>query len=313
MRIDGRSTQEPSRHRPPAHLVAGVRWAAAGRSGSGSSDLHTRVEPCPEDAGAARVVPPPAATATRPWSTAAPTSSWPAPPTSCATASRAASRSWWPWRHPGWSGCARRSGRTPTGWCCPTWRELGANPARIIPAWQEFVAEHAAPGRRVRGIGEPIWAGRRRRGDRGVAAPRGAAQPGDRPGHPAVADLPLRRRRARGGGAGGGGVQPSRRRAGRRPPRQQELRRGAPRDGHVLDAAARPPARGRRGGLRAGRPRPRPARRRRPRGRCGSGRGARCRPRSGGHRARDEQRPARWRWRRAAVVGGAGVGRRRGP
>ena len=39
--------------------------------------------------------------------------------------------------------------------------DLGANPARIIPAWQEFVSEHAAPGRRVRGIGEPIWAGRR--------------------------------------------------------------------------------------------------------------------------------------------------------
>jgi len=38
--------------------------------------------------------------------------------------------------------------------------ELGANPARIIPAWQEFVVEHAARGRRLRGIGEPIWAGR---------------------------------------------------------------------------------------------------------------------------------------------------------
>jgi anti-sigma regulatory factor (Ser/Thr protein kinase) len=36
---------------------------------------------------------------------------------------------------------------------------LGANPARIIPAWQRFTNEH--PGRQVRGIGEPIWAGRR--------------------------------------------------------------------------------------------------------------------------------------------------------
>ena len=38
--------------------------------------------------------------------------------------------------------------------------ELGANPARIIPAWQEFVDENAASGRPMRGIGEPIWADR---------------------------------------------------------------------------------------------------------------------------------------------------------
>jgi anti-sigma regulatory factor (Ser/Thr protein kinase) len=37
---------------------------------------------------------------------------------------------------------------------------VGANPARIIPAWHEFVSRHAAPGRRMRGIGEPIWKGR---------------------------------------------------------------------------------------------------------------------------------------------------------
>ena len=36
--------------------------------------------------------------------------------------------------------------------------ELGANPARIIPAWQEFVDAHA--GQPTRGIGEPIWADR---------------------------------------------------------------------------------------------------------------------------------------------------------
>src|SRR5438067_833038 len=39
-------------------------------------------------------------------------------------------------------------------------RELGGNPARIIPAWRDFVAEHAAFGRRFRGVGEPIWPGR---------------------------------------------------------------------------------------------------------------------------------------------------------
>jgi MEDS: MEthanogen/methylotroph, DcmR Sensory domain len=38
--------------------------------------------------------------------------------------------------------------------------EVGANPARIIPAWQDFLAANARPHRRVRGIGEPIWAGR---------------------------------------------------------------------------------------------------------------------------------------------------------
>ena len=35
--------------------------------------------------------------------------------------------------------------------------EVGANPARIIPAWQEFVDEHAGAGRRLRGIGEPVY------------------------------------------------------------------------------------------------------------------------------------------------------------
>jgi anti-sigma regulatory factor (Ser/Thr protein kinase) len=38
--------------------------------------------------------------------------------------------------------------------------EVGANPARIIPVWQEFVTRHGGRGRPVRGIGEPIWAGR---------------------------------------------------------------------------------------------------------------------------------------------------------
>jgi anti-sigma regulatory factor (Ser/Thr protein kinase) len=37
--------------------------------------------------------------------------------------------------------------------------ELGANPARIIPAWRSFVEQH--DGQPVRGIGEPVWAGRR--------------------------------------------------------------------------------------------------------------------------------------------------------
>ncbi len=38
--------------------------------------------------------------------------------------------------------------------------ELGRNPARIIPAWRDFLAEHGADGRGLRGVGEPAWAGR---------------------------------------------------------------------------------------------------------------------------------------------------------
>ena len=37
--------------------------------------------------------------------------------------------------------------------------QLGSNPARIIPAWRLFTDEH--PGQPIRGIGEPIWHGRR--------------------------------------------------------------------------------------------------------------------------------------------------------
>ncbi len=39
--------------------------------------------------------------------------------------------------------------------------ELGRNPARIIPAWQKFLDEWSGIGRPARGIGEPIWPGRR--------------------------------------------------------------------------------------------------------------------------------------------------------
>jgi len=37
---------------------------------------------------------------------------------------------------------------------------VGANPARIIPAWRRFVDDQSLTGRPMRGIGEPIWAGR---------------------------------------------------------------------------------------------------------------------------------------------------------
>ena len=34
---------------------------------------------------------------------------------------------------------------------------VGQNPARIIPAWREFVARHAGADRRLRGVGEPLY------------------------------------------------------------------------------------------------------------------------------------------------------------
>jgi len=36
--------------------------------------------------------------------------------------------------------------------------ELGRNPGRIIPAWRDFLTANRRP---VRGLGEPVWAGRR--------------------------------------------------------------------------------------------------------------------------------------------------------
>jgi anti-sigma regulatory factor (Ser/Thr protein kinase) len=38
--------------------------------------------------------------------------------------------------------------------------DIGANPARIIPAWRDFVAGNDVASRGARGIGEPIWAAR---------------------------------------------------------------------------------------------------------------------------------------------------------
>jgi anti-sigma regulatory factor (Ser/Thr protein kinase) len=37
---------------------------------------------------------------------------------------------------------------------------MGRNPGRIIPAWRDFVSEQAPGAPTMRGIGEPIWAGR---------------------------------------------------------------------------------------------------------------------------------------------------------
>lgn len=39
--------------------------------------------------------------------------------------------------------------------------EMGRNPARLLPARREFVEQHVAAGVPVRGVGEPVWTGRR--------------------------------------------------------------------------------------------------------------------------------------------------------
>ncbi|WP_034261436.1 anti-sigma factor RsbA family regulatory protein [Actinospica robiniae] len=38
--------------------------------------------------------------------------------------------------------------------------QVGRNPARLIPAWQEWVERNTARGTAFRGVGEPVWAGR---------------------------------------------------------------------------------------------------------------------------------------------------------
>jgi anti-sigma regulatory factor (Ser/Thr protein kinase) len=40
--------------------------------------------------------------------------------------------------------------------------EVGRNPGRILSLWREFADRATAGGRRARGIGEPVWAGRSR-------------------------------------------------------------------------------------------------------------------------------------------------------
>ena len=54
----------------------------------------------------------------------------------------------------------RELGGDPDGVRFADMMQVGHNPARIIPAWRDFVAEHATSDRRFRGIGEPIWATR---------------------------------------------------------------------------------------------------------------------------------------------------------
>ncbi len=54
----------------------------------------------------------------------------------------------------------RALGRDAGRVCLVDMTQLGRNPARIIPAWRAFVDEHP-DGTPLRGVGEPIWDGRR--------------------------------------------------------------------------------------------------------------------------------------------------------
>ena len=102
---------------------------------------------------------------------------------------------------------------------------LGANPARIIPAWQEFLDKHRGDRRPVRGIGQPIWPGR---GEAelveaqiheallNLAVPRHT---------PAVAALAVRHRDAPGHRHRQSAAQPPGARPRRRPPRRNLRRR----------------------------------------------------------------------------------------
>ena len=55
----------------------------------------------------------------------------------------------------------RALGGTPDGVRFVDMAEVGRNPARIIPAWRAFIDENGGGSRPLRGIGEPVWAGRR--------------------------------------------------------------------------------------------------------------------------------------------------------
>ena len=54
----------------------------------------------------------------------------------------------------------RELGGEPDGVRFADMMQVGRNPARIIPAWRDFVSEHATSGRGFRGIGEPLWEAR---------------------------------------------------------------------------------------------------------------------------------------------------------
>jgi len=55
----------------------------------------------------------------------------------------------------------RELGGSPEGVAFVDMAELGRNPARIIPAWRAFIDDNGGGSQPLRGIGEPVWAGRR--------------------------------------------------------------------------------------------------------------------------------------------------------
>jgi hypothetical protein len=95
----------------------------------------------------------------RQWSTRASSSSSLRCPRSSATASRMASRRSSSSARASSPSCGKSSAPRPgeTLFADMNTVGVGHNPARIISACEEFVRRHAAPGARLRGVGEPIF------------------------------------------------------------------------------------------------------------------------------------------------------------
>lgn len=178
--------------------------------------------------------------------------------------------------------------------------ELGRNPARLLPAWHDFIDRHGAGTRPLRGLGAPVWAGRTAAEVAECHLHEALLNVALRPGTPLwllcpydVAALPAR-------GGRGAPQPPDRHRRRRSAPRCRLRRRPCPRP-----VAPRPPAgRGPRGGrgLRARRPR-----RGAPARPAAGDPGAWSRPRRGpdprGERAdREQPRPRRRAGRPAHLV-----------
>ena len=191
--------------------------------------------------------------------------------------------------------------------------EVGINPARIIPAWREFVDAHAgqrtpAAGHRRADLGRA-----QPRRARRVPAPRSAAQPGLRGRRGLLAAVPLRRRGPRARRHREGPPQPPGRGRGRCLARERDAITTCGAVAAPFDrAAARSAAGRRRASLRLGHAGRRAPAREAARRRRGLPGGAHRRPRARRQRGGDQLDPPRRRRGRAAHLAGRGCADLRG-
>ena len=73
--------------------------------------------------------------------------------------SRRTSPPWWWWHDAKLDSLRDELGDAAAGVVFADMADVGANPGRIIPVWQDFVDAHPA-AQRLRGVGEPVWAER---------------------------------------------------------------------------------------------------------------------------------------------------------